>query len=240
MTNLSSVEQNLLGPDYPYYKYIKTPQQLGMSSSGNSIANNVGGLISYIELLVTGKTNASTTNGPLGDKFFLRTEAKCKDIKTNKLVNRYLYINNIPDGTIPFVSSGLGGTQFTSFEGLIPGVMTNMANLNPFQIFQSFMIGNNPKCQAITMETRDNNNVVSDQTAHVLISDIQNMPPCWFKNKKNPTPKNPITKKPCIQAFTNMNEINEELDKKNNLYDKLYYLSLVLFSIYLIKLYFKK
>jgi hypothetical protein len=85
------------------------------------------------------------------------------------------------------------------------------------------------------METRDNNNVVDEQTAHVLISDIKHMPPCWFKNKKNP-----ITNKPCIQAFTNMNEINEELDKKNNLYDKLYYLSLVLFSIYLIKLYFKK
>lgn len=235
MTNLSSVKEDLLGPDYPYYKYIKTPRQLGMSSSGNSISTNVGGLKSYIELLITGQTNASTTNGPLGDKFFLKTESKCKDIKTNNLVNRYLYINNIPDGTIPFVSSGLGGTQFSSFKGLIPGVMNNMANLNPFQIFQSFMIGNNPKCQAITMETRDNNNVVSDQTAHVLNSDIQNMSPCWFKDKKNP-----ITNKPCIETFTNMNEINEQLDKKNNLYDKLYYLSLVLFSIYLIKLYFKK
>lgn len=235
MTNLSSVEQNLLGPDYPYYKYIKTPKQLGMSSSGNSISKNVGGLISYIELLVTGKTKASSTYGPLGDKFFLKTPGKCKDIKTNNLVNRYLYINNIPDGTIPFVSSGLGGTQFTSFEGLIPGVMGNMANLNPFQIFQSFMIGNNPKCQAITMETRDNNNVVSEQTHHVLNVDIKNMPPCWFKNRKNP-----ITNKPCIQAFTNMNEINEELDKKYNLYDKLYYLSIILLSIYLIKLYFKK
>jgi len=230
--NLNSVQQNLLGPDYPYYKYIKTPKQIGMSDSGDSIANNVSGLISYIEVLVTGKGKATTINGPLGNKFFLKTAANCKDIKTNNIVNRSIYINNIPDGNIPFISSGLGGTNFSSFEGLIPGVMGNMAELNPFKLFQSFMIGNNPNCQSITMETRDQNNVVSEQTAHVLSSDIKSMSPCWFKNKKNP-----ITGKPCIEAFSN---INEELDEKNNLYDKLYYLSLVLFVTYLIKLYLKK
>ena len=139
MNNVSSVEQNLLGPDYPYYKYIKTPQPLGMSNSGNNIINNVDGLISYMELLVTGQTNASTTNGPLGDKFFLKTSGNCKDIKTNNTVKRSVYINNIPDGSIPFISSGLGGTTFTSFEGLIPGIMGNMSNLNPFKLFQGFM-----------------------------------------------------------------------------------------------------
>ena len=130
----NSVNSSFMGPSYPYYKYIRTPKQLGMSSKGNNIGNNIGGLISYIELLVTGETRASATGGPLGDKFFLKTIAKCHDIKTNNTVNRSIYINNIPDGNIPFISSGLGGVSFSSFKGLIPGVMGNIGNLNPLNL----------------------------------------------------------------------------------------------------------
>lgn len=229
----NSVNSSFMGPSYPYYKYIRTPKQLGMSSKGNNIGNNIGGLISYIELLVTGETRASATGGPLGDKFFLKTIAKCHDIKTNNTVNRSIYINNIPDGNIPFISSGLGGVSFSSFKGLIPGVMGNIGNLNPLNLFKGFTNGGNPKCQALTMETRDENNVVSEETNYVLINDIEDMPACWFKNKRNP-----ITGKNCIEAFNNID--TTLLDDNENLYSKLYYLSLVLFSMYLVKLYLKK
>ena len=34
LADAKGVEQQLLGPDYPYYKFIRTPDELGMSGSG--------------------------------------------------------------------------------------------------------------------------------------------------------------------------------------------------------------
>ena len=92
---------------------------MGMSDDGNfgALANDIGGLINYVEVLVSGK-GGSTTGGPLGDKFFLKTGGKCTDVASKKLVDRYIYIDNIPDGSIPIVSSGMG-IKFNEFRGLI-------------------------------------------------------------------------------------------------------------------------
>ena len=154
--DLDSLEEEILGPDYPYYKYINSPSQMGMSSDGGAIATNIGGLISYTEVLVTGQGNASATGKPLGDKFFLKTGATCKDKASGESVTRSLYVNNVPDGSIPFISS-MTGANFTSFEGLIPGTLSDMNNLNPLGIFQAFMLGTNPDCQALTMPTNPHN-----------------------------------------------------------------------------------
>ena len=54
-------------------------------------------------MLVTGKGRASKTGKPLGNKFFLKTGGQCNPIdKKGNTVDRYLYINNVPDGSIPF------------------------------------------------------------------------------------------------------------------------------------------
>ena len=159
-----------------------------MSSSGSisALGGDIIGLINYVKLLVEGGGKASKVPGPLGDKFFLKTGAKCTDKATSEKVTRSLYINNIPDGNIPFITSGLGGMKFTELEGLVPGTLSNMANLNPMKLFQAFMIGVYPECQALSMETRDQNNVSSVETAYVTTTDIQGMDPCWFTDKKNP------------------------------------------------------
>ena len=82
LQNAGSVQDELLGPTYPYYKNIKSPSQIGMSNKGTlqQLANNVDGLISYVEVLVSGKSKASATGGPLGNKFFLQTAGKCVPI----------------------------------------------------------------------------------------------------------------------------------------------------------------
>ena len=117
------VEEELLGPDYKYYEHIKTPEELGMSDAGtiSALGKDINGIINYVELLVTGRGDANKSKGgrPLGDRFFLKTGGQCKDQATGKLVDRYMYIDNVPDGAIPFVSSGIG-YKFTTFEGLIP------------------------------------------------------------------------------------------------------------------------
>ena len=206
LTDAEGVEKKLLGPTYPYYKNIKTPTQMGMSDKGTiqQMAKDIDGLINYVELLVSGKSKASATGGALGNKFFLKTGAKCaaidsctdkNDASTCQQVNRYIYINNVPDGNIPFISSGLG-VNFSEFKGLIPGAMGNLNVLNPFAIMRAFLSGSNPPCQQITMQTITSKNVKSSETHYVTLADINNMDPCMFSNGKNP-----VTGKKCKETF---------------------------------------
>lgn len=195
LTDAGAVEQKLLGPTYPYYKNIKTPSQLGMSSNGTiqQMAQDVNGLIQYVEVLVTGNSQASATGGPLGNKFFLQTGAKCaavdscsnpNDPSTCQQVDRYIYVDNVPVGNIPFISQGLG-VNFSEFKGLIPGAMGNLNVLNPFAIMRAFMSGSTPPCQELTMQTIDVNNNQSSETHYVTLADIGSMDPCTFSNGKS-------------------------------------------------------
>ena len=174
-----------------WQEFIKNPKALGMKAKGSigAITDNIEGLIAYIELLVAGTGNASKTGKPLGNQFFFKTNATCKDVNSDGIVNRYMYINNIPDGSIPFISSAMG-VQFTEMEGLIPGTMGNLAAINPLAIFQAFQMGSQPQCREITMPTTDTNNVRSTETQFVADTDIANIPACDFTSKKNQnTPK---------------------------------------------------
>jgi hypothetical protein len=210
MTDMKGMEQNLLGPDYLYWKRILKPSDMGMSDDGNfgALANNIGGLINYVEVMVSGK-GGSTTGGPLGDKFFLKTGGQCTDVASKKLVDRYIYVNNIPSGNIPFISSGLGGTDFTEFEGLIPGTLGDLGKLNPLNLFKSFMMGENPPCMSVTLATvtpvtdanlndtgQDNNGT---DTKFVAVADVKNMDPCTFSNKINPADPTQT----CSETFIN-------------------------------------
>jgi hypothetical protein len=209
MTDMKGMEQNLLGPDYLYWKRILKPSDIGMSSDGNfgALTNNVNGLINYVEVLVSGNAG-STTGGPLGDRFFLKTGGQCTDVASGQKVDRYIYIDNVPNGNIPFISSGLGGTDFTEFEGIIPGLLGDLGKLNPLNLFKSFMMGDNPDCMSVTLETivpvadanlndtgKDN---VSMETQYVAVADVRNMDPCIFNDKKNPADPS-LT---CTETFT--------------------------------------
>jgi hypothetical protein len=232
----TKLEEKLLGPDYSYYSQIKSPGDIGMSSKGSHLTKDINGLIAYVDLLVTGGGKASRVNGPLGDKFFLQTGAKCKDTQTGNEVTRAVYINNVPDGSIPFISAGMGGTDFTTFEGLVPGVLSNLSAINPMQIFQAFMAGTTPDCQALEMETIDVNNTVSTETAFVTTTDINSMNPCWFTDKKNP-----VTKAKCSEAFSMLSESDVDYSEMpDDLLVKIYYSSLGLLGLYILLKMFEK
>lgn len=234
--NLKETEEKILGPQYDYTKSIKTPSELGMSSKGSlaSMGRNISGLIAYTELLVTGETKASKTGKPLGNKFFLQTGAKCKDKSSGSIVDRYIYINNVPDGSIPFITSGMD-VNFTTFRGLVPGTLSNVSKINPLQMLQSFTMGTNPECQPLTMETITSNNNKSRETKHVTTLDIQSMSPCWFFDKKNP-----VTNERCREAFSNL-ENSYSNDNIEELITKLYFSSLGILGLYiLLKLYERK
>ena len=195
----SSIQEKLLGPNYSYANNIKMPSELGMSGAGSiqQMAKNIDGLIGYVEIMASGGGSASKTGRPLGNKFFLRTGGKCVDVETKQDVDRYVYINNVPDGDIPFISSGMG-VNFSDLRGLIPGVLSDLNVLNPFAILSSFLSGSKPDCQAITMEVIDVNNVIDKGTHFVSKADISNINACSFPDRKNPA-----NGKVCVEAFDN-------------------------------------
>ena len=237
LNDAGGVQNQLLGPTYPYYKNIKSPSQIGMSSKGTiqQMSNNINGLINYVELLVSGKSKASVTGGPLGNKFFLQTGAKCVDNSSdasNNQVDRYIYVNNVPNGDIPFISSGMG-VNFSDFEGLIPGSMGNLNALNPFAILQSFMSGATPPCQEITMQTINVNNTKSSETHFVTVTDIKNTDPCSITNKKNP-----ITKAKCKESFQSINAAPVEMP--DDIAAQLYFAGLAVVGLYIFHRFMEK
>jgi hypothetical protein len=127
---------------------------------------------------------------------------------TQQEVDRYIYMNNVPTGNIPFISNAMG-VDFTEFKGLIPGVMSELNNFNPFSILSSFMSGTTPECQQVTLQVIDNNNNSSNETHYITTVDLNNMDPCNFIGGTNP-----VNGKKCVQAFTSM-----ESPKNNTGYD---------------------
>ena len=211
LQDAKGVEENLLGPTYGYYNNIKTPAQIGMSDQGSltALGNDINGLIQYVDLLVSGNSKASATGGPLGNKFFLQTGAKCK-APDGTDQDRFIYINNVPEGNIPFISQGMG-VNFSEFKGLIPGAMGNLNVLNPYAIMSSFLSGSTPDCQELTMETIDVNNNKSSETHFVTLVDIQNMDACSFSNNTNP-----VTNETCKESFHNIYKENSFNNNDNS------------------------
>jgi len=171
------LSKQFLGQNYKYQQHIKSPEEMGMSSEGSfsAIGNNVGGLISYVELLVAGGGNATkkgTGDGILGDRFFLKTGGQCKDIQSGNKVDRYIYIDNVPDGSLPFISASMGDQKFDGLRGLVPGILTNIAHIEPIKIFGAFMMGAEPLCMEVKKNVIDENGNSSEASHHLIRPDI--------------------------------------------------------------------
>lgn len=181
MSSYSSItdENKAVTVPYPYQNYIKNPSALGSSTKGDSatISNNIKALESYVGVLIDGSDSAQTIN-PLGNKYFYNTGATCTDSDGNTQT-RYIYINNVTDGTIPLISSNSGNNK-----GLVPGILEDLAYMDPTALISAF--SSNTNCQEITMQVIDNNNVSSTQSQYVNNDDIQTYNPCWFSNGTNP------------------------------------------------------
>jgi hypothetical protein len=238
LNDANGVQSRLLGQSYPYYKNIKSPSQLGMGDKGTiqQMTKDIDGLVQYVELLVTGKSEASATGGPLGNKFFLQTGAKCaakdtctdqNDVSTCKQVDRYIYVNNVPDGDIPFITSGLG-RNFTEFRGLIPGAMGNLNVLNPYSLMTAFLSGSTPKCQKLTMQVIDSSNNKSTETNYVTLVDIQNMNACSFPGKKNP-----VSGAKCKEAFQSNFAEDASPVMSDDIMDQIYFASIGAVGLYI-------
>jgi hypothetical protein len=228
------VQKSLLGPAYSYSAQIKTPRELGMSDEGSldTLGKDVNGLVDYVEVLVTGKSAASKTGGPLGNKFFMKTGSTCMS-PDNKEVDRYIYVNNVPAGNIPFISSGMG-VNFSEFKGLIPGTISNLNTLNPFAIMQAFTSGSTPPCREVTLQTIDVNNNGSQETHYVTLVDLQNMDACTMPGGVNNFADPP---RRCSETFENRTLAPASIKMPNDPVVQLYFAGLATLGVYtLVKL----
>lgn len=233
-----------MGPTYSYINNIKSPSQMGMGSDGNigTLGDDIMGLFAYVRILVTGEGKASKTGKPLGNRFFMKAaKMKCKDIVTQQEVDRSVYYNYVPDGTIPFISEAMEGGGFSDFRGLVPGLISNLNQIHPISMLKSFTKTGVPDCQAIRMEFINENNSTGYDVGYVTNDDIADMNPCWFPNKVNP-----VENTRCSEGFTSMrnqpqpNDTSRRSETKvdyskmpNDLLIKLYYSSLGLLGLYI-------
>ena len=171
---------------YPYSDYIVPPGSLGSSGAPDALGNNVRAILSYVQVLTSGNSRAQAI-GPLGNQYFMNTGGKCKDAEGNSQT-RYVYINNIPDGSL-----GIG-------KGLIPGILGNMGSINPGKIFSAF--DKETPCQKVRMPVRDIRNVQTVEEQYICDSDSKSYSPCWFTNRENP-----VTKVKCNQGLTTRYEM---------------------------------
>jgi len=253
-TNMDNVEQEFLGPDYKYYKFIKSPSELGMSGGGSmgDLADDIAGIVNYVELLVSGEGRASTTGGPLGDKFFLTTGGQCKDVQTGKLVTRSMYLNNVPTGDINFLPAMPNLNVGAGLRGLIPGVMNDLGDVNPLAMFSAFMEGNEPPCAEVTLETIDANNIVKNKSAYVPINELQqlqsggNVPSGTVTGKMLEELQNSSNSKETFMNFCddcngNNKKIRNFNVKKTNGFTNIYYIGITLLLAYIgMKIMYKK
>ena len=202
----------------------------------------MNGIISYASLLIDGNSNASKTGEPLGNRFLLQTMAKCRNVESDRTkpyseqnpiyVPRYIYVDNVPDGTIPFIPSGPDGGKLKDVRGLIPGAIGNLAAFRPSGFYRAFTMGNYPDCIKISLRTKNENNQDGVQTEYVAVADIlneissENMPngnpvnrvtdPCKFKDYEHPITKQKKTRNECEPASEDFSGLAHSNTKQTN------------------------
>ena len=233
---------DLFGPNYNYAQQIKTPLDMSMGEIGNlsQLSGDVGALIEYVQVLVSGPSDAlKKPDKPLGNKFFLGTMGTCKDRITGESEKRYIYINNVPTGNIPLLSA-ISGTDLSEFRGLAPGILTNINVLNPIELVEAMFIGADPECAKVTWPTINNSGNVTPETRHILVDEIKNMDPCdvssgYCKPSWGYDANNAFNTEPqcCTMGFQNKNQ-PATFNTENDVFIEVYFMVLALLGLFIL------
>ena len=219
------------GTDYSYSDNIRSPAQLGVSAHGSieQLNKDALAILKYKSLLWKGVCAgrgpcASKSNGPLGNRYFLKTAGECKPIENpSKTVNRYMFINNLGEA--------LGG------RGIIPGMIAAVPSALNFRGFMNALNPNKgvPTCRRLKAEVVSNNGVRSKQTQYVAIDDLSKS----CRKKCSRISKNSICE--CNEGFSNMNTLdyfynksNDEIIEKKDSVLNLYHMGFGLLLAYLL------
>lgn len=134
--------QSIMGPSYSYVDNIQSPSALGVGSDGSmsQIARNIGGIVTYVQYLISGPA--------MGNRFFVKTGGTCT-APDGSSQSRSNYVNNVTDAAEALPESmrrDLGGLA-SDFNGLIPGMIQDVEGLNPVSLFNSLSADSVPTCE---------------------------------------------------------------------------------------------
>ena len=133
---------SIMGPSYSYVDNIQSPSALGVGSDGSmsQIARNIGGIVTYVQYLISGPA--------MGNRFFVKTGGTCT-APDGSSQSRSNYVNNVTDAAEALPESmrrDLGGLA-SDFNGLIPGMIQDVEGLNPVSLFNSLSADSVPTCE---------------------------------------------------------------------------------------------
>lgn len=234
MSNLEDSDDSYLGESLNYAGFIRPPTDSTMQFTDGGkrkeLAHNINGINAYIDLLISGDSKASkrmSQDGkylPLGGKYFMKTILKCKDVDSGSEVDRYVYMNNVPTGRLPFTT----GTE-TSYKGIVPGMMGNIEKMSPFEMIDELFSSSVPKCKKVSLEIVSNTSDSGQEKArHVSLDDLQTI----------------LDRKEHINSYTDevafsQNELNNWKEGFENQFaldsrlTDMYFISLLMLSFYI-------
>lgn len=143
---------------------------------------------------------------------------------------RYIYIDNIASGVIPFI--GELGDGKVKTRGLLIGMIEDLADLSPEGLFYAFLDGGSPKCSKVTLQTTDLSNNQAYETHYVTDRDLANINPCVFSDRKNPWKS---SNQNCGEGFSNINmfqEMNIRFPKDPMI--QLYFILILILGVYIL------
>ena len=206
--NLSS-DTLLLHPKNVRNSYDVKPTQLiqypeNVKKPSKEIRNNIYDGIEYsLGYMGSGVEMKNGKDRSLGANYFINTNKKCDSESSSAICkdkDRYVYVRNIPTGTIPplnlsfYNATGCNLTGLTEGRGLVPGLVEDIYDFNPIEL---------------AIAASGNGNLGSDSCKEMTLpigSQIYNT------DKENQTWK---WESKCTSGFHTMTETtNDELNRK--------------------------
>ena len=196
--------------EFSYSNIIKTPAEMKSGTKSNQLGANITALKSYSSLLVTSDSAANSLRGhALGNQTWVPTNSTCVDSKTGVSKKRYIYIDNQPSTNTP-PDKNATTTNF-EFNGLLPGMIDDIFNINPMKLITAFSEDGTPKCQYVALSTTDKmtKNTKGDETEqyvsnYISEDDLKNVSGCSFKSGMNPFSGKKCPFNPAKEPFKNI------------------------------------
>jgi hypothetical protein len=232
------IKQDLLGPEYNYWNFIKPPSDVDYPILGSigteawNLSANVAALEDYIRILTSGGGTPDDPNmtqrtlGGLGAKYFLPTGGQCTDKASGKTVARSIYIDNAPGSD---KAADIFGDGANDSKGLVAGVVTNVVKLLeiPIELMSSMGMAmeGNADCQSVYLATVDGSGGVphegyNTESRYLIQADINNLSTCEFYPPGNPEPQHTMAQNPklgCAESFANYSDSDSiQFPKSNN------------------------
>ena len=188
-------------------------------------SEGVGGMLNYIGALVSNPSNAikKSCNNKLGNKYILKSGLRCSNMENQ-------YVHKQIDNMEVF---NIFTQDYDSNAGIIPSTVGSALDINASGLMTAFVENPSKTCvrkplQCHVVKTDSNNNMqLYRGTLDVTVEKED------FTNLNNIINKHPhlITN---IDDFENTENDSNIFDKNNEVLFNLYYLSLIIFFIYLL------